>query len=105
MQKVVNGQYVDLTQAEIDDYNSRLAAADANALSDALTYVRARRNQLLTETDFIDLLNYPASAKYGTDNPQARSDMIAYRTALRDITNNITTVTEALNITWPTKPL
>ena len=59
----------------------------------ALEDVRTKRNSLLAETDYLALSDQTLS-----------TEMSTYRQALRDITNGITTVEQANNITWPTKP-
>ena len=52
--------------------------------------VRAKRNDLLSQTDTWGLADYPATA-----------DELAYRQALRDITAQSGFPTD---VTWPTKP-
>ena len=52
--------------------------------------LRARRNQLLAETDYLALADHTLSA-----------DMTAYRQALRDLPSN---TTDPANPVWPTKP-
>ena len=75
------------TLEQLDAYNT------AAELSDALQVIRAKRNQLIAETDYLAL----------SDNTLSES-MSTYRQALRDITNGITTVEQANSVTWPTKP-
>ena len=52
--------------------------------------IRAKRNKLLAETDYLAL----------SDNTLS-SDMAAYRQALRDVTSQAGFPT---SVTWPTKP-
>ena len=52
--------------------------------------IRAKRNSLLSETDYLALSDTTLS-----------SDMAAYRQALRDVTSQAGFPT---NVTWPTKP-
>jgi hypothetical protein len=52
--------------------------------------IRAKRNSLLAETDYLALSDTTLS-----------SDMAAYRQALRDVTSQAGFPT---NVTWPTKP-
>ena len=59
----------------------------------ALDNLRAKRNKLLTETDYLALSDNTLSANMST-----------YRQALRDITNGLTTIEQVNNVTWPTKP-
>ena len=75
------------TMAQLDAYNT------AAELSDALQVIRAKRNKLIVETDYLAL----------SDNTLSEA-MSTYRQALRDITNGITTVEQANSVTWPTKP-
>ena len=59
----------------------------------AMEDLRAKRNALLAETDYLALSDNTMSA-----------DMTTYRQALRDITNNLTTVSDVENVTLPSKP-
>jgi hypothetical protein len=87
MQKIVNNELVDLTQAEIDSATAQLNNYNQNVLPQA---IRAERNSLLAETDYLALSDTTLS-----------SDMSAYRQALRDITRQSGFPTD---VTWPTKP-
>ena len=60
----------------------------------ALDELRAKRNKLLADTDFHALSDQTLSP-----------EMSAYRQALRDITNGITTKEKIDAIIWPTKPI
>ena len=75
------------TAEQISSYDT---AAD---LADALHSMRVKRNQLITETDYLALSDHTLS-----------SDMTTYRQELRDITNGLDTVEKVNNKTWPTKP-
>ena len=75
------------TMAQLDTYNI------AAELSDALQVIRTKRDKLIAETDYLALSDQTLS-----------TEMSTYRQALRDITNGITTVEQANNVTWPTKP-
>ena len=59
----------------------------------ALDNLRAKRNKLLAETDYLALSDNTLSANMST-----------YRQALRDITNGLTTIEQVNNVTWPIKP-
>ena len=59
----------------------------------AMETLRAKRNKLIAETDYLAL----------SDNTLSEA-MSTYRQALRDITNGITTIEQANSVTWPTKP-
>ena len=62
-------------------------------LDNAMSTLRAKRNQLLQDTDFHALSDNTMSA-----------DMTTYRQELRDLTNGITTVEQANAVVFPTKP-
>jgi hypothetical protein len=55
--------------------------------------LRIKRNNLLTETDYLALSDQTMTA-----------EMTAYRQALRDITNGLTTVEDVEAVVFPTKP-
>jgi hypothetical protein len=59
----------------------------------AMKDLRAKRDRLIAETDYLALSDQTLS-----------TEMSTYRQALRNITNGITTVEQANNVTWPTKP-
>jgi len=62
-------------------------------LDKAMADLRAKRNQLLQDTDFHAL----------SDNTMSE-DMTTYRQELRDLTNGVTTVEQANAVVFPTKP-
>jgi hypothetical protein len=59
----------------------------------AMEDLRAKRNNLLAETDH-----------YALSDQTLSDDMRTYRQSLRDITNNLNTVEDVNSVTWPTKP-
>lgn len=89
MQKIVNNQVVDLTQAEIDSATSQRNDYEQNILQSDM---RAKRDALLAETDYLGL----------SDNTMSQA-MTTYRQALRDITShaNWPNLSDG---DWPTKP-
>ena len=89
----INGENVQFT-AEEETARDNEEAAWANAApARALATLRARRNQLLAETDF-----------YGNSDVTMSDDMTTYRQALRDLPAGKDTVDKCENATWPTKP-
>ena len=78
------------TEISQSDIEAQYPAVD---LDEALGDVRIKRDKLIAETDYLALSDQTLS-----------TEMSTYRQALRDITNGITTVTQANNVTWPTKP-
>ena len=91
--KNVNGIRVQLTDAEQTKRNSDIAAWNNGAFDRAMKELRAERNLLLAETDYLALSDQTLSA-----------DMNTYRQELRDITNGLTTVEEVNAVVFPTKP-
>jgi hypothetical protein len=59
----------------------------------AMADLRAKRNKLLADTDYLALSDNTISA-----------EMTTYRQSLRDITNGLTTVDEVNAVVFPTKP-
>ena len=81
---------VALSSTEIDEVNAeRKAWADGQADRD-MAALRTERDRLLAETDYLALSDQTMSAA-----------MTTYRQALRDITDNATSLDD---VTWPTKP-
>ena len=78
------------TPISVADIQAQFTAVEFDT---AMEDLRAKRNNLLKDTDHLAL----------SDNTLS-SNMTTYRQSLRDITNGVTTVTQANNVTWPTKP-
>ena len=89
----INGNKVQFTAEEETARNNEEAAWANAAPARALATLRARRNQLLAETDF-----------YGNSDVTMSDDMTTYRQALRDLPAGKDTVDKCNNATWPTKP-
>ena len=89
----INGNKVQFT-AEEETARDNEEAAWANAApARALADLRAKRNRLLAETDYLAL----------SDNTLS-DDMKTYRKDLRDLHAGKDTVEKCENATWPTKP-
>jgi hypothetical protein len=82
--KDADGNQIQLDQALID------AAAIEVAAEQALSSLRLRRDQLLTETDYLALADSTLT-----------DEMRTYRQALRDLPAN---TVDPANPVWPTKP-
>ena len=82
--KDADGNQIELDQALVD------AAAIEVAAEQALDSLRRRRNQLLTETDYLALADSTLT-----------DEMRDYRQALRDLPAN---TEDPANPVWPTKP-
>ena len=63
----------------------------------ALNELRAKRNNLLTDTDYIVTMNLEA----GNTIP---AEWVTYRQSLRDLTNGLTTIEQVNAVVYPTKP-
>ena len=86
MKKYVDGNLVDLTLEEITEYETRQTAWNNSALDRALENLRERRNNLLSETDWMANSDVTMSDEWKT-----------YRQELRDTTSGLDTV-EKVNI-------
>ena len=96
--KIVNGVVIDLTPEEEAQLNAERQAwlAENPIPSDfdfALMRIREKRNNLLAQTDYLALSDQTMTA-----------EMTAYRQALRDITNGLTTVEDVEAVVFPEKP-
>jgi hypothetical protein len=91
--KMVNGERIQLTAAEETARDAEEAAWEAGALGRAQASLRAKRNQLLAETDF-----------YALSDVTMSSDMETYRQELRDLPDGKDTVDKCNNATFPDKP-
>ena len=91
--KLINGIRVNLTAEEIAQRQAEETAWNAGAFDRAMKDLRAKRDKLLADTDYLALSDQTLS-----------TEMSNYRQALRDITNNLTTVSDVDNVTFPTKP-
>jgi hypothetical protein len=90
MKKLVNGLMVDMTADEITARQAEETAWANGAADRNLAELREERDRLLAETDYLAL----------SDNTMSAA-MTTYRQALRDITDNATSLDD---VTWPTKP-
>ena len=91
--KMVNGERIQLTAAEESARDAEEKAWSDGAVARAQAALRARRNQLLAETDF-----------YALSDVTLSDDMKTYRQNLRDFPEGKDTVDKCNNATWPTKP-
>ena len=89
----INGNIVQFTAEEEAARDAEEAAWEAGALGRAQASLRAKRNQLLAETDYYALSDVTMSA-----------DMETYRQDLRDLPEGKDTVEKCNNVVWPTKP-
>jgi hypothetical protein len=87
--KIVNGQRIPLTAEEIAEHNANLPSAEVVA-ERKLNALRAERNQRLAVTDWWVLPDRTAT-----------DEQLAYRQALRDITDTYSSLDD---VVWPEKP-
>jgi hypothetical protein len=91
--KMVDGQLVELTDAEQKEYDDRNTAWTNAAPARRMVELRRQRDKLLAETDYMALGDVTLSDAWKT-----------YRQALRDITDTTPSDDALSNITFPTKP-
>ena len=91
--KIVNGETIQLTAQEEAARDAEEAAWADGALARAQASLRAKRNQLLAETDF-----------YALSDVTMSDDMKTYRQDLRDLPEGKDTVDKCNNAIFPDKP-
>ena len=94
----VNGVKREMTQEEENIFNQEQTEwlnqnPPKSRFEVLLDVVREKRNSLLAETDYLALSDQTMTA-----------EMTAYRQALRDITNGLTTVEDVEAVVFPEKP-
>ena len=98
-QVVVRGNDINTCEIEWHNGTTPISKADIEAqfpiveFDMAMEDLRAKRNKLLADTDYLALSDNTISA-----------EMTTYRQSLRDITNGLTTVADVEAVTFPTKP-
>ena len=95
--KLVNGEQIQLTAEEEATRDAEEQAWLDGAFDRAMADLRAKRNRLLASSDWEVVM----AKEKGTNLSTAFKD---YRQALRDITNNLTTVDEVNAVVFPDKP-
>jgi len=89
LQKVVNGVYIDLTEAEIAQRTADIEAHDLD-----MNMVRGQRDGMLSAADWTQL----GDAALGDHTPE---EWATYRQALRDLPSVYSRVSE---VVWPNDP-
>ena len=92
-QKMVAGELVDLTAEEIAQRETKEKAWSDSAFDRAIADLRSKRNNLLSETDWM-----------ANSDVTMSEDMTTYRQALRDLPAGKNTVKKVDDATWPDKP-
>jgi hypothetical protein len=90
--KLIDGVQVPLTAEEIAQRKADELAWNAGAFDRAMNALRSKRNSLLSATDYLAL----------SDNTMTE-EIEAYRQALRDITEGLTTKEQVDAVVFPTK--
>ena len=91
--KLVDGIRTECTAEEVAWLDSLKTAWDSKAFDRAIAGLRSKRNQLLTETDWM-----------ANSDVTMSDDWKTYRQDLRDITNGLTTVEQIEAVVFPIKP-
>ena len=97
MKQIINGIEVPLTQEEILLKQKQDAEFNAGAFDRAINELRAKRNKLLADSDYIVLADSPIT-------PVKKSEWMTYRTALRNLTQGLDTIEKVNNVAYPLKP-
>ena len=95
MHKLVNGIQVPLTPEEIAQRQAEETAWNNGAFDRAMADFRQRRDAMLKSCDWVMMSDSPIADKTSWET---------YRQALRDITENLTTVEQVQAVEFPTKP-
>jgi DUF4097 and DUF4098 domain-containing protein YvlB len=96
---VIRGTDINTCEIEWHNGTTPISKADIEAqfsiveFDMAMEDLRAKRNKLLADTDYLALSDNTMSA-----------EMTTYRQSLRDITNGLTTVADVEAVVFPTKP-
>ena len=93
MKKNVNGIEVEMTAEEVTARQAEETAWSDGAFDRAITELRRKRNNLLTETDWM-----------ANSDVTMSDDWKTYRQALRDLTSGLDTVEKIEAKEFPTKP-
>jgi hypothetical protein len=91
--KLVDGIQIPLSAEEIAQRQAEEIAWNEGAFDRSLASLRAKRNSLLAQTDYLAL----------SDNTLS-SEMSAYRQSLRDLTEGLSTADEVFSVVFPVKP-
>jgi hypothetical protein len=91
--KLVDGVAIELSAQEIAQRQADEIAWNNGAFDRSLASLRAKRNSLLSATDYLALSDNTLSAA-----------MSSYRQSLRDLTEGLSTVEQVNSVVFPTKP-
>jgi hypothetical protein len=91
--KLVDGIQIPLSAEEIAQRQAEEIAWNNGAFDRSLASLRAKRNSLLAQTDYLALSDNTLSAA-----------MSSYRQDLRDLTDGLSTVEQVNSVVFPVKP-
>jgi hypothetical protein len=91
--KLVDGIQIPLSAEEIAQRQADETTWNAGAFDRSLASLRAKRNSLLSQTDYLALSDNTLSAA-----------MSSYRQSLRDLTEGLSTVEQVNSVVFPVKP-
>ena len=91
--KLVDGIQIPLSAEEIAQRQADETAWNNGAFDRSLASLRAKRNSLLSATDYLALSDNTLSAA-----------MSSYRQSLRDLTEGLSTVEQVNSVVFPVKP-
>ena len=91
--KIIDNQRIQLTAEEEAQKDAEETAWNDGAFDRAMEDLRAKRNNLLKDTDH-----------YALSDQTLSDDMRTYRQSLRDLTDGLTTKAEVDAVVFPTKP-
>jgi hypothetical protein len=91
--KLVDGIQITLSAEEIAQRQAEEIAWNNGAFDRSLASLRAKRNSLLAQTDYLALSDNTLSAA-----------MSSYRQSLRDLTEGLSTVEQVNSVVFPVKP-
>ena len=91
--KMVNGEKVPLTDAEIKELEARDVEWAKGAYDRAIANLRMERDRKIAESDWMANSDVTMDDKWKT-----------YRQALRDLTKGLDTEDKVNKVTWPTEP-
>ena len=95
--KLVDGVKIPLTAQEILDRQNEAVRWQQGAFNRSLSALRAKRNQLLKDSDYTVLQDSVLT-------PSKKSEWMTYRTNLRNITQGLTTVEQVNAVVFPVQP-
>jgi len=98
MKKIVNGELVDLTPEEENQFNSYSGDTEEMKMERRINeQVRVNRDQLLKDSDWTQISDNGLSE-------EKKTEWQTYRQQLRDLPDGISTKEDIKNLVYPTKP-